>query len=163
LKQKKAAERKRKLQQEAAERKRRQELKRQIQAQNDKAFKQQLAAEAKQMQQQQQIEAQRRAALKAKQDEIDKYMTLIENKIYQHWVMPPATNKGLVCVYEVTLIPTGDVVNIELSKSSGDPVYDKSVKAAIQAASPLPVPPAGDGLFDQFRNLTLPVRADKKS
>lgn len=162
LKQKQEAARKRKLQKEAAERKRRQELKRQIQAQNDKALKQQLAAEAKQMQRQQQIEAQRKAALKAKQDEISKYMNAIENKIYQNWVAPPDVKKGLVCELQVTLIPTGDVVNIEVSKSSGDPVYDQSVIAAVKRASPLPVPPAGDGLFDEFRNVTLSLRSDKK-
>jgi colicin import membrane protein len=160
LKQKQAAEQKR-LKELA--RKRREEEERRLQAQNEQAFKKQLEAEAKQMQQQQQIAAQRRAALKAKQTKIDKYMNLIENKIYQNWVMPPSTNKGLVCVLQVTLIPTGDVVNIELSKSSGDPVYDKSVIAAVRRASPLPVPPAEDGLFDVFRNLTLPVRADKKT
>lgn len=158
--QKKLAAEKKRLKELA--RKRREQEKRQLQAQNEQTFKQQLAAEAKQLQQQQQIAAQRQAARKAKQTEIGKYMDLIENKIYQHWVMPPSTNKGLVCIYEVTLIPTGDVVSIELSKSSGDSVYDQSVKAAIQAASPLPVPPAKDGLFDEFRNLTLPVRADKK-
>lgn len=159
--QKKLAAEQKRLKQLARER--REQEQRQLQAQNEQAFKQQLAAEAKQLQQQQQLAAQRRAARKARQTEIDKYMDLIENKIYQNWVMPPSTNKGLVCELQVTLIPTGDVVNIELSKSSGDPVYDQSVIAAVRRASPLPVPPAQDGLFDVFRNLTLPVRADKKT
>ena len=144
-------------------RKRREEEQRQEQAKNEQALKQQLAAEAKRLKAEQEVAAQRRAAQKAKQTEIDKYMNLIENRIYQNWIMPPSTNKGLVCVLQVQLIPTGEVINIELSKSSGDPVYDQSVITAVKRASPLPVPPADSGLFDVFRTLTLPVRADKKT
>lgn len=144
-------------------RKRREEEERQERAKSEQAFKQQLAAEAKRLKAEQEAAAQRRAAQKAQQTEIDKYMNLIENKIYQNWIKPPSTNKGLVCELQVQLIPTGEVINIELSKSSGDPVYDQSVMAAVRRASPLPVPPADSGLFDVFRNLTLPVRADKKS
>lgn len=144
-------------------RKRREEEERQEQAKSEQALKQQLAAEAQRLKAEQEAAAQRRAALKAKQTQIDKYMNLIENKIYQNWIMPPSTNKGLVCELQVQLIPSGEVINIELSKSSGDPVYDQSVIAAVRRASPLPVPPGDSGLFDVFRELHLPVRADKKT
>ena len=144
-------------------RKRREEEIRQQQAQSERALKQQMAAEEKRMKAEAAAEAQRQAALKQKQTEIDKYMNLIENKIYQKWVMPPSTNKGMVCVLQVRLIPSGEVIDIQLSKSSGDPVYDQSVMAAVRRASPLPLPAAETGLFDVFRDLTLPVRADKKT
>ena len=72
-----------------------------------------MAAEAKRLKAEQEVAAQRRAAQKAKQTEIDKYMNLIENRIYQNWIMPPSTNKGLVCVLQVQLIPTGEVINID--------------------------------------------------
>jgi colicin import membrane protein len=143
-------------------RKRREEEARQQQAKSEQALKQQLAAEEQRLKAEQEIAAQRRAAAKEKQTVIDKYMNLIENKIYQNWITPPSTNTGLVCELQVQLIPSGEVINIELSKSSGDPVYDQSVIAAVRRASPLPVPPADSGLFDVFRNLNLPVRADKK-
>ncbi|MBI1424388.1 MAG: cell envelope integrity protein TolA [Gammaproteobacteria bacterium] len=157
-KQKQAEEQRKKEQ----ERKRQEEEQRREQAKNEQALKQQLAAEAQRMKAEQAAAAQRRAALQARQTEIDKYMNAIENRIYQNWIMPPSTNSGLVCELQVQLIPGGEVINIELSKSSGDPVYDQSVIAAVKAASPLPVPSAESGLFDEFRTLTLPVRADKK-
>jgi colicin import membrane protein len=161
LKQKQEAEKKR-LKELA--KKRREEEARQERIKNEQALKKQLAAEAQRMKAEQEIAAQRRAALQARQTKIDKYMTLIENKIYQKWTMPPSTNKGLVCVLQVQLIPSGDVINIELSKSSGNSEYDKSVIAAVRKASPLPVPSGDDSdLFDEFRTLTLPVRADKKT
>jgi len=143
--------------------KRQAEEERQAQEKSEQALKQQLAAEAKRMKAEQEAAAQRRAAQKAQQTEIDKYMNAIENKIYQNWRMPRSVNKGLICVLQVQLIPGGEVINIEVSKSSGDREYDESVKAAVRAASPLPVPSAESGLFDVFRNLTLPVRADQKT
>lgn len=161
LKQKQQAEQKR-LQE--LEKKRRQEEERQQQLKNEQALKKQLAAEAQRMKAEQEIAAQRRAALKVRQTKIDKYMNLIENKIYQNWTMPPSINKGLVCVLQVQLIPSGEVINIEVSKRSGNDEYDKSVVAAVRKASPLPVPSGDDNnLFDEFRTLTLPVRADKKT
>jgi len=142
--------------------KRQQEEERRQRAENEKALKQQMAAEEKRMQAEQQAAVQRRAAQQAKQSEVDKYKNLIENRIYQNWVKPPGIDKGLKCVLELQLIPGGEVIDIRVSKSSGDPVYDQSVVAAVKRASPLPVPSSASGLFDDFRNLTLPVQADKK-
>jgi len=159
LKQKQLAEEKR-LKELA--KKRREEEERQEREKSEKALQQQLAAEAKRMQAEQEAAVQRRAAEKAKQDEISKYMDLIENRIYQKWIKPPSTNKGLVCMLRVTLIPSGDVISIDLSKSSGDPVYDQSVIAAVKRASPLPVPSAASGLFDEFRTLDLAIKSDQK-
>ena len=144
-------------------RKQREEEIRQQQAKNEQALKDSMAAEEKRLKAEAEVAAQRRAALKQQQTEIDKYMNAIENKIYQRWVMPPSTNTGMVCVLQVRLIPSGEVIDIKVSKPSGDPVYDQSVIAAVRKASPLPLPPAESGLFDVFRDLTLPVRADKKT
>jgi colicin import membrane protein len=144
-------------------RKRREEESRQQQAKNEQALKDSMAAEEKRLKAEAEVAAQRRAALKQKQTEIDKYMNAIETRIYQNWVMPPSTNSGMFCELKVHLIPSGEVIDIQLSKSSGDPVYDQSVITAVKKASPLPLPPAESGLFDVFRDLTLPVRADKKT
>jgi colicin import membrane protein len=115
------------------------------------------------MKKEQELAALRETELKQRQTIIDKYMNLIELKVYQNWIKPPTAAKGLVSELKVTLIPTGDVIDVQLAKSSGDPVYDKSVQAAVKKASPLPLPPAEEGLFDTFRNLRLPMRADKKT
>lgn len=144
------------------ERKRRAEEARQLQAKNEQALKESMAAEEKRLKAETEAAAQRRAAQQAQQSLIDKYTAAIENKIYQNWVMPPSTNAGLVCVLKIRLIPSGEVIDIQVSKPSGNPVYDQSVIAAVRRASPLPLPPAESGLFDAFRELTLPVRADKK-
>ena len=143
--------------------KQRQEEARAEQQRREKELQDKLLAEEQRLAQEQEAAAQRRAELQKKQTLIDKYMSLIESRVYQNWIKPPSADKGLICELQVRLIPTGEVINIELSKSSGDEVYDKSVIAAVRKASPFPLPPAESGLFEVFRDLHLPVRADKKT
>jgi len=135
----------------------------QEQAERENELKQKLQAEEERLRKEQEIAAQRQAELKKKQTLIDKYMNLIDARINQNWISPPGDLKGKICELHVRLIPTGEVISIELSKSSGDPVYDKSAMAAVKKASPLPLPPAEENLFDVFRDLYLPMRADKRS
>ncbi len=148
---------------EELERKRKIEEEKQDKARKEQALKDKLRAEDEKMKAEQQAAALRKAELKKRQTTIDKYMNLIEAKVYRYWVKPPSISKGLVSELRVKLIPSGEVIDIELSKSSGDAAYDKSVTAAVKNASPLPLPPAETGLFEVFRDLHLPMRADKKT
>ena len=161
-----ALEKKQKQEQERLkqlEKQRLEEEERQDRARREKELKEKMLAEETRLKQEQAAAIARQAELKKRQTMIDKYMSLIEAKVYQHWVKPPNVSKGLVCELDVRLIPSGEVINIVLSKSSGDSVYDKSVLSAVKRASPLPLPPAETGLFDVFRDLHLPMRADKKT
>lgn len=144
-------------------RKRKAEEEKQDKARREQALKEKMRAEEEKMNREQEIAALRKSELKKRQTTIDKYMNLIEAKVYRYWIKPPSASKGLVSELRVKLIPSGEVIRIELSKSSGDPVYDQSVTAAVKKASPLPLPPADTGLFDVFRDLHLPMRADKKT
>lgn len=54
----------------------------------------------------------------------------------------------------VKLIPTGDVVTHELSRCSGDEIFSRSVEAAVQKASPLPVPKDPDA-FNLMRDINF--------
>ena len=48
--------------------------------------------------------------------------------------------KGLECVLSVRLIPGGEVINVSVSKSSGNDIFDRRALNAVQKASPLPIP-----------------------
>ena len=100
---------------------------------------------------------------KRQQSDIDKYRILIEAKVRQNWNVPPSAKEGMSCELLVRLIPSGDVISVQLTKSSGDTVFDRSVENAIHKASPLPVPSAETGLFDVFRDLRFPFTLEKKS
>ena len=145
------------------ERQRKAEEEKQDKARKEQALKDKMRAEEEKMKAEEQAAALRQAELKKRQTTIDKYMNFIEAKVYQNWIKPPSVSKGLVCELRVKLIPSGEVIHIEVSKSSGDAAYDQSVRAAVQKASPLPLPPAETGLFDVFRELHLPMRAEKKT
>ena len=47
---------------------------------------------------------------------------------------------GLECVLRVRLIPGGEVIDVSVTRSSGDDIFDRRAVTATQKASPLPVP-----------------------
>ena len=55
----------------------------------------------------------------------------------------------------VTQLPTGEVLNVKVEKSSGDQSFDNAVERAILKSSPLPLPP-NRAIFS--RNLSLTFR-----
>lgn len=109
-------------------------------AEAERALQEQLAAE--------------RAALDAarNQDIISQYVGLIDAKVRRNWILPATSRPGLSCVVQVQLMPTGDVISVQIVQSSGDAAFDRSVEAAVYRAAPLPLPPE-PGLFDNFRTL----------
>ena len=135
------AELKRK-QEEEARRKREEEERRRKAA--EEQLRQQLAAEEKAR-----IEAARAARAAS---EADKYRALIRQKVSRYWNRPPATSTGLRCSVRVRLVPGGEVLEANVVRSSGNPVFDRSVEAAVHRASPLPIPPDPD-LFEYFREI----------
>jgi len=142
--------------------------KREAEEQADKAKKaealqQKLLADQKVRDLEEQAEALRQAELKKKNSITAEYMNRIEAKIIQAWIKPPSVTEDKIAELDVQLIPTGDVIDVRVSKSSGDPVYDESVKQAVRRASPLPLPPADADLFEEFRHLILPIKANKKT
>jgi colicin import membrane protein len=103
-------------------------------------------------------ETARRAAASARSSEIGKYTALIRDKVRSNIVAPPDLLGNPQAVFEVTVIPSGEVINVRLTKSSGNAAYDGAVERAIRKSSPLPLPPADKGLFEQFRQNELKIR-----
>lgn len=120
---------------EAAEKKRMEEERKraeeeQKRKEQEQALKQQLAEEQRQ-----------RQAEQARQDQ--KMLQSITANIYRSvWVnfnksgLPP----GLKCELTVRTVPGGEVVNVTVSKSSGNEIFDRRAVAAVEKASPLPLP-----------------------
>lgn len=95
-------------------------------------------------------------AAAAKQRALDQYVERIKAKIRNRVVVPPGIGNP-EAVYQVTLLPGGEVLDIKLVKSSGSAAYDAAVERAIQVANPLPVPSEPD-LFQQMRQVSLKFR-----
>lgn len=102
---------------------------------------------------QEQLAAESAALANARnQDIISQYVGLIGEKVQRNWIQPPTSRAGLSCVVQVQLMPTGDVVSVQIVQGSGDATFDRSVEAAVYRAAPLPLPP-DPGLFESFRTV----------
>ncbi len=91
--------------------------------------------------------------------EVDKYKALIIGAISRQWILPENANRMLSSQFRIRLAPNGSVLDVVLTRGSGDAVLDRSAQAAIYKASPLPVP-ADPTAFNLFRSITLTVRPE---
>ena len=91
------------------------------------------------------------ALAKANED----YVRQIQAKIRALVVIPPDIAGNPEAIFDVVQLPTGEIIDAQLRKSSGVRAYDDAVQRAIIRASPLPQPKSAD-LFR--RNLTLKFR-----
>lgn len=90
---------------------------------------------------------------------VDKYTALIVQAISENWVVPPQANKKLYSELMIRLDKSGNVKDVTVTKSSGDPSLDGSARAAVFKASPLPVPPEAKE-FEPFKQFVLKVKPE---
>lgn len=89
--------------------------------------------------------------------QVGRYQDMIRAKIRSKIVMPPDVPDTARAEFKVTLLPGGDVLDVELLHSSGHTAYDSAAERAIYKAQPLPVPSEED-LQKMFRELRLTIR-----
>ena len=145
--QRKAKEEAQRKAKEEAQRKAKEEAQRKA---AEKEMQDRLAAE------QEHLATQRRSAM---QRMIDEYVLYIQEKVQRSWIRPPSSGGELSCTVEVRLIPSGEVIDAQIVRSSGNAAFDRSVEAAVFKASPLPVPPDPD-VMEQFRTLRFEFKPE---
>ncbi|MDH3689989.1 MAG: cell envelope integrity protein TolA [Gammaproteobacteria bacterium] len=76
----------------------------------------------------------------------------IQQAVSRNWIRPPDSESNLEAKVLVTVSPSGEVLEAKVTSSSGDPIFDRSVEAAVLKASPLPIPRDQElyGFFRQF-------------
>jgi colicin import membrane protein len=90
---------------------------------------------------------------------VDEYVAKISARIRRNIVSPPGVSSKIRAEFDVTLLPGGQVMEIELTRSSGNSAYDNAVERAILKSQPLPLPPDA-ALFNRFRDLHLKFSPD---
>ncbi len=83
------------------------------------------------------------------------YIRRIQAKVRGNVVVPPDIQGNPEAVFDVVQLPTGEIIDVQLAKSSGVRAYDEAVQRAIIKSSPLPRPDSPD-MFR--RTLTLKFR-----
>src|SRR5258706_7018116 len=64
----------------------------------------------------------------------------IRGKIRGNIILPPGILGNPEAIFDVALLPTGEVLSVKQRRSSGHPAYDDAVYRAILKSSPLPKP-----------------------
>ncbi len=103
----------------------------------------------------------REAQLNARQAEIDSWVSKIKLRIRSKANVPDTVTGNPQLQVRIRILPGGDVLDVTVTRSSGNRAYDAAIERAIRSAQPLPVPPADSELFPQFRDLNLNIVHDR--
>lgn len=94
--------------------------------------------------------------IKSSVEEISYYSNLIRDQVIINWKQPSSAKKGMSAEILITLVPTGEIVQVKLIKTSGNQAFDSSALNAIQKVSKFEGLDMGRRLFDNnFRKFTL--------
>lgn len=78
------------------------------------------------------------------------YSAYIFERVAGNWNRPPSARRGMEVELLIQLVPTGQVVSVMISKSSGNAAFDRSAEQAVQKA----------GRFDKLKELPPRVFED---
>ena len=94
--------------------------------------------------------------IKSSVEEISYYSNLIRDQVIINWKQPSSAKKGMSAEILITLVPTGEIVQVKLTKTSGNQAFDSSALNAIQKVSKFEGLDMSRRLFDNnFRKFTL--------
>ncbi|WP_170285822.1 cell envelope integrity protein TolA [Propionivibrio limicola] len=68
------------------------------------------------------------------------YIESIRRKIRGHTVLPPGIEGNPEAIFEVIQLPSGELISVKLSKSTGNKQLDDAIERAIRKSEPLPQP-----------------------
>lgn len=103
------------------------------------------------------VAAERAAKASAAARENQKYISGIRGKVYARVALPPDLPGNPEAEFMVSLLPGGELLNVILRKSSGNPAYDAAVERAIRQAQPFDVP-SGEPFQQYFRQFPMVFR-----
>ena len=159
LAQRRQQETEQQAQRQAADQRRQEQERLDRQSQQQLAREQELARQAE-LQQQQAVAAAQQSAADARA--VDTYVAIIYNAVSSNWVIPPSARNGMTAVLAIRLVPTGELISVDIIRSSGDAAFDRSVEQAVRRAGRFPeLREMSTTLFESsFRNLTLTFRPE---
>ena len=82
---------------------------------------------------------------------------IIQQAVQQVWNRPPSARNGMRAILQIQMLPTGELLDVRITQTSGDPAFDRASENAVYSAAPftelrdLPI-----NLFNaNFRSLSL--------
>lgn len=84
------------------------------------------------------------------------FSSVIRDQIMSNWREPKSSRVGLKTEFIISLVPTGEVIDVSLTKSSGDKAFDQSALLAINKVNRFYDLEMPRKLFDEnFRKFTV--------
>lgn len=83
------------------------------------------------------------------------YFQAIYEQVVANWSRPPSARNGMKARLQVDLVPTGDLVNVTVVESSGNPAFDRSAEQAVRKAGKFEVPKDSALFESKFRRFHL--------
>jgi len=115
-----------------------------------------LEEEMRRLQEEQQAKEQAAANEKILSD----FAAQIKAKVSSVWRYPPSARPEMETQVSIQLLPSGEVVSVDIVQGSGNQALDRSVLAAVKKAQPLPVPENIRLFEQQFRRFTMAFRPE---
>ena len=90
------------------------------------------------------------------------HIALITETIQNNWSRPPSARNDMEAELILQLVPTGDVVNVQVVKSSGDSAFDRSAENAVRRSERFPeLQQLPNRIFERyFRQLRLKFKPE---
>ncbi len=61
---------------------------------------------------------------------------LIQQIVQENWSRPPSARNGMRTILQIRMLPTGELLDVIITQSSGDPAFDRSAETAVYRAAP---------------------------
>lgn len=66
------------------------------------------------------------------------YAALIRDTVVNYWSRPPSARNGMEALLAIQLVPTGEIVSVNVLRSSGSVAFDRSAINAVEKAGSFP-------------------------
>jgi colicin import membrane protein len=133
------------LERQRAERERRESEEVARQQANEEERRRRELAEQQERQRQQELLRQRQQevseaataeAARTEYELVQSATALIQQVVQENWSRPPSARNGMRAVLQIRMLPTGELVDANITQSSGDPAFDRSAETAVIRAAP---------------------------
>lgn len=137
LREREELERRRELEREEQLRREREQREDQLRQQREREEAERRRREEESRRQQQ--EAAEAAAAEAARNEFELVQSatgLIQQIVQENWSRPPSARNGMRTILQIRMLPTGELLDVAITQSSGDPAFDRSAETAVYRAAP---------------------------
>ena len=72
---------------------------------------------------------------------------IIQQAVQQVWNRPPSARNGMRAILQIQMLPTGELLDVRITKTSGDAAFDRASENAVYSAAP----------FTELRDLPINI------